>query len=245
MVRTLEFVEQLNDNLLATISDYQLRMAEAKADLAHYKSLDATQKDSILSLYAKLDEAEAARDEATARATHAEEELAAANWRAEENLRCCELRDTTIDALEGELEAANKRATLAEMEHALTLQELAVTRKAIKAAENGCAYHEKRAKEFDKALTIAESQCRDMEERATNAEYNAKHYWRELQAETNKARMYRQERDLLIASTGQLSETISWERRRYDEVARSKGAPLPHTMRIGNFTIASNAALGG
>jgi chromosome segregation ATPase len=164
MVRTLEFVEQLNDNLLATISDYALRMAEAKADLAHYKSLHATQEDSILSLYAKLDEAEAARDEATARATHAEEELAFASWQAEENLRCCELRDVTIDALEGEIET---------------------TRKAIKAAENACSFHE---------------------ERATNAEYNAKHYWRELQAETNKARMYRQERD--------------FERRRYDEAMR-------------------------
>lgn len=203
MVRTLEFVEQLNDNLLATISDYALRMAEAKADLAHYKSLHATQKDSILSLYAKLDEAEAARDEATARATHAEEELAGANWRAEDNLRCCEVRDATIDALEGELEVAKA----------------------------GYQHESRRADAFDKALTIAEGQCRDMEERATNAEYNARHYWRELQAETNKARMYKQERD--------------WERRRYDEVARSKGAPLPHTMRIGNFTIASNAALGG
>ena len=39
------------------------------------------------------------------------------------------------------------------------------------------------------ALSLAEAQCRDMEERATNAEYNAKHYWRELQAEKNKSRM--------------------------------------------------------
>lgn len=173
----------------------RVELAKAKADTEFYQGLHATQRDSIMSLYAKLDEAEAARDEATARATHAEEELAGANWRAEDNLRCCEVRDATIDALEGELEVAKA----------------------------GYQHESRRADAFGKALTIAEGQCRDMEERATNAEYNARHYWRELQAETNKARMYRQERD--------------WERRRYDEAMRP-------TLTF-NTHVVGNAGIGG
>jgi hypothetical protein len=261
-------VTMLESEMADALKKSSAPMFDTGSELAFYKGLHKQQAETITRLQGEVEEAKsgwagtsmelvayrallegsrrandgmrAMRDEAIVRATHAEEELAGANWltstctgsatdsgigkRAEDNLRCCEMRDAQIEALEGELaevkadrerirnaalEACdwhNDRADRAEMGHALALQELAVNRPAIKAAESACQYHEKRANALHDALSLAEAQCRDMEERATNAEYNAKHYWRELQAQENKNRS--------------LTQQLAFERRRYDEATR-------------------------
>ena len=136
MVRTLEFVEKLNDNLLGTICDYALRLAEAKD-----------------------------------RAIAAEEELAIQSWRAEENLK-------------SSLEYQRQLAACADDRERI--------RKAALAACDG--HIERRGEAINESL-LATRKAQDMEYRAQNAEVNARYYWKELQSEQAKAKMYKQERD--------------------------------------------------
>jgi chromosome segregation ATPase len=109
----------------------------------------------------------------------------------------------TITRLQGEVDSVNANLDTLCFEHGRKIAELILAREerdeararathAEEALAAQCEMHEGILAQRDLRDSLIETQrdaLIDMQERATNAEYNAKHYWRELQAETNKAHM--------------------------------------------------------
>jgi len=178
-----------------TLMDVNRELNQA---LDFYEVLHVQQAETITRLQGELDEAKKgewswaywpellelrhAREKQAELLTNLMNENREARTRATHAERELAAQAARVEELTYDRDSEYQRAVVAEVEHAFALQEIRRLR-----TEGGDKH-------------------KDMEERAVNAEYNARHYWRELQAQENRNQALARERDSLLRRVDELNK---------------------------------------